>query len=376
MMIGAWLGSIQIQKRTSCAGMTDRPNCSFPGRAFSARFKCLRRLYSYEYPGLSNIAIFEFLYPQTSSPHERERTKMLINGSEDPTEGQTQGQENIDFSRPAEFADPEHARIPFEAEPAAERSRRPGLKENLRKFWAVLALVTYVFGLGSGYLLWGSQATQEDSSQEQAEHSEMQAMAAQINPKDGYELPATFGDIGPKLIEAGAINLEEFLKIYQEMGNPLSEEQVKILTEGSSAPVVINQNNQHFLLNLFWAFGLANQNQVLTGGPMMQNGKEEVVNFASTGGWTIAARPVAKVRAGITRWRRVPEPEGGSHRSCTPNRRIKMMASQKLGIARPSTAKLVASVSMSEPRLTAAVTPRVIPVGTPSANAPRVRTAV
>ena len=251
---------------------------------------------------------------------------MLINGSEDPTEGQTQGQENIDFSRPAEFADPEHARIPFEAEPAAERSRRPGLKENLRKFWAVLALVTYVFGLGSGYLLWGSQATQEDSSQEQAEHSEMQAMAAQINPKDGYELPATFGDIGPKLIEAGAINLEEFLKIYQEMGNPLSEEQVKILTEGSSAPVVINQNNQHFLLNLFWAFGLANQNQVLTGGPMMQNGKEEVVNFASTGGWTIAARPVAEIYASTPivtlteeQQKRLEEVALGVYRPCCNN---------------------------------------------------------
>src|SRR3970040_1199122 len=99
---------------------------------------------------------------------------------------------------------------------------------------------------------------------------------------------------GSSLTQASAesIDLEEFVKIYQEMGKPLSEEQLAILTKGSNDPIVINQDNQHFLLNLFWAFGLTNQNRVLTEGPMMRNGKEGVVNFASTGGWMIAAKPI------------------------------------------------------------------------------------
>ncbi|MEK7615967.1 MAG: hypothetical protein AAB420_02045 [Patescibacteria group bacterium] len=37
-------------------------------------------------------------------------------------------------------------------------------------------------------------------------------------------------------------------------------------------------------LNMFWAFGLANKNEILETGPMMEN----TPNYASTGGWTIA----------------------------------------------------------------------------------------
>jgi hypothetical protein len=61
--------------------------------------------------------------------------------------------------------------------------------------------------------------------------------------------------------------------------------------------VVITRENQHFLLNLFWALGLANQNKILTEGPMVRNGRENVVNFASTGGWTLGAKPVIELYA-------------------------------------------------------------------------------
>lgn len=39
------------------------------------------------------------------------------------------------------------------------------------------------------------------------------------------------------------------------------------------------------MLNMFWAFGLANKNRILEIGPMSENTE----NFASTGGWTLAA---------------------------------------------------------------------------------------
>jgi hypothetical protein len=213
-----------------------------------------------------------------------------------------------------------------EVEPSAKRRPRTVLKGKLRKYWAVLALVTYIAGLGSGYMLRGIQAPANASNPNQADHSDMQAMASQINPKDGYKLPAIYGDIGPKLLAAGAIDLDQFVKIYQEMGRPLSNELLAILSEGSNAPVVINQNNQHFLLNLFWAFGLANQNRVLTEGPMMRNGKDEVVNFASTGGWTIAAKPVKDLYASnaiITlteeQQKRLEEVAQGVYRPCCDN---------------------------------------------------------
>ncbi len=183
-------------------------------------------------------------------------------------------------------------------ETPASRGSRTTLRAKFRRYWAVLALVTYLAGLGSGYMLRGAQAPAGEPDAGQAEHADMEALAQQINPQEGYQLPATYGDIGPQLIEAGAIDLDRFVQLYQEMGRPLTEEQVAILTEGSSEPVVINPDNQHFLLNLFWAFGLANENPVLTGGPMMSRGEEGVVNFASTGGWTLSTRPVSDLYAG------------------------------------------------------------------------------
>lgn len=41
-------------------------------------------------------------------------------------------------------------------------------------------------------------------------------------------------------------------------------------------------------LNLLWAFGLANENRILTEGPMMDPRYGGAGNFASTGGWTLA----------------------------------------------------------------------------------------
>jgi hypothetical protein len=125
----------------------------------------------------------------------------------------------------------------------------------------------------------------------------MSAMAEQVNPPEGYKLPIRYGAFGPKLLASGAIDYEKFVMLYQEIGAPLDKLQTAILNEGSEEPVVINKDNKQFHLNLFWALGLANQNKILTDGPMMQNGKDQVVNFASTGGWTIGAKPVSELYA-------------------------------------------------------------------------------
>jgi hypothetical protein len=178
------------------------------------------------------------------------------------------------------------------------RRSRHQLKEKLRRYWLLFALITYLLGVGSGFFARsfmpdGARATETDS----ADHSNMTVHMDQINPPDGVELPVKFSDIGPTLLAAGAIDYPQFVKLYQESGRPLNDQQRDILIDGSDAPVIINKNNAHFLLNLFWALGLTNQNKILTEGPMMQKGKENVVNFASTGGWTLARRPIGKLYA-------------------------------------------------------------------------------
>jgi hypothetical protein len=95
-------------------------------------------------------------------------------------------------------------------------------------------------------------------------------------------------DIGPQLLEVGAIDYDRFVQTYRQAGQPLTEAQTALLKEGSDAPVVIGRENAYFLLNFFWALRLANQNPLLDKGPMMQYGEENVDRFASTGGWTIS----------------------------------------------------------------------------------------
>lgn len=98
-------------------------------------------------------------------------------------------------------------------------------------------------------------------------------------------------------MESGAIDLEKFIQVFERSGEPLTSEQVSILNGSYSGIVKIDRSSAHFWLNFFWALGLANNNPILTEGPMMRDGREQVVNFASTGGWAIAAVPIADLYA-------------------------------------------------------------------------------
>ncbi len=158
---------------------------------------------------------------------------------------------------------------------------------------AFLLLIVFIAGFGGGYFT-GRQSMPTTESQ-----SDNKAMvdANEIYPPEGYTISAVFGDIGPQLLAAGAIDLPQFIEIYKQAGQPLTDEQLAILTKGSNAPIMINQENAYFLLNLFWAFGLTNQNPILTEGLMMSQGKDKAGNFASTGGWTIGVKPPMELYA-------------------------------------------------------------------------------
>ena len=110
---------------------------------------------------------------------------------------------------------------------------------------------------------------------------------AKINPPEGYQLNAKYGDIGPKMIEMGVIDLEKFKKTYADSGQPLNEEQLEILSKGSDKKIKITSESSYFFLNFFWAFGLANQTKILTEGDIVKYGEGQVGGFASTGGWTL-----------------------------------------------------------------------------------------
>jgi hypothetical protein len=172
--------------------------------------------------------------------------------------------------------------------------------------WLVVA--SFVAGLLSSYLAWGRQPASPAPASSSSTSSrgdtagsrlDVAALMKQVNPAAGYKLPVRYGDLGPRLLAGGAIDYAAFAAVFEQGGDPLTAAQVQALKAGSDEPIVITQENAHFLLDFFWAVGLANQNTILTDGPMVQNSGGRFEQFASTGGWTLAAKPVKELYASL-----------------------------------------------------------------------------
>jgi hypothetical protein len=152
------------------------------------------------------------------------------------------------------------------------------------------------------------------------------ALREQITPPDGYRLGVRYGSLGPSLLEAGVVDYDAFAGIYEQAGMPLTEDQVDVLTRGSDAEIVITPENAHFLLNFFWAVGLANHNSILADGDMVRYGDGNIERFASTGGWTLGSKPVSDIFASLDliqltaeQQKRVEEVAAAVYRPCCDN---------------------------------------------------------
>lgn len=111
----------------------------------------------------------------------------------------------------------------------------------------------------------------------------------EVNPVAGYEIDAKYGDLGPKMVAFGVVDSKKFIEIYEKSNQPLTPEQKDILLKGSDQKIKITRDNSYFLLNFFWAVGLANKSKILDEGEMVKySGKQGAGGFASTGGWTLA----------------------------------------------------------------------------------------
>ena len=122
-----------------------------------------------------------------------------------------------------------------------------------------------------------------------------------ILPSEGVVLPIKWGDLGKRLTDLGVIDQNKFEQILAGRGELTDEVKGLLygsgngsttLTTGDSTAlaagdkITMTRQNAGILLNLFWALGLANKNEILTAGPMAEYGNTG--EFASTGGWTLA----------------------------------------------------------------------------------------
>jgi hypothetical protein len=157
-------------------------------------------------------------------------------------------------------------------------------------FKALILLVVFALGGGSGYLVGNLISQAELASRAVGNQDDSMILMQQINPVDGFKIAAVFGDVGPQLVAVGAIDVPAFISLYQQQNKPLTNVQLDNLTMESANQVMINAENANFLLNFFWALGLTNQNDILTDGPMVSGGMDKIGGYASVGGWTIGAK--------------------------------------------------------------------------------------
>ena len=108
-----------------------------------------------------------------------------------------------------------------------------------------------------------------------------------VLPSNGVVLPVAWGDLGSKLVSTGAIDAEKFKAIYDQRG-AFTNEYKNLLLGQNDGKLKITNENAGYLLNLFWALGLASKNPILESGEMTDPAYGGAGNFASTGGWTIA----------------------------------------------------------------------------------------
>lgn len=106
-----------------------------------------------------------------------------------------------------------------------------------------------------------------------------------VLPASGVSLPITWGDLGKKMVLDGVIDEAKFRALFE---GGLSNTEEQMLSGDITEPIVLNEQNSRYLLDLLWAFGLANKNDILDNGEMVDTKYGGAGNFASTGGWSLA----------------------------------------------------------------------------------------
>ncbi len=138
-------------------------------------------------------------------------------------------------------------------------------------------------------LVYNAGSRTQNTKNAAAQNSARQVSAAEeaVLPSNGVILPVTWGDLGSKLVSVGAIDADKFKAIYNQRG-AFTDEYKNLLLGQSDDKLKITNENAGYLLNLFWALGLASKNPILESGEMTNPAYGGAGNFASTGGWTIA----------------------------------------------------------------------------------------
>ncbi len=150
----------------------------------------------------------------------------------------------------------------------------------MRKAIFIISLLIFAFLLGSKTtkltIKQDAKIAINDSAIDLLEIQE------QVTPKTGYLLPLIISDLGKRMVDDGVIDMEKLVKSVNGQ-ETLTSDLMGYLDGSYSGPLELNEQTAHFLLNVFWALGLANSNPILDSSQMASNTGQ----FASTGGYTL-----------------------------------------------------------------------------------------
>lgn len=160
-----------------------------------------------------------------------------------------------------------------------------------KKFFVVtFFLVGLAFYLGTKY----------QPSKPKVAPSPTPVTAPNILPSS-VDLGVSWREVITKMVKNGAIDREKFLKRHPEAE--------QLLNTASNDNIIVTSQNSALILNLLWPLGISNKAKVLSEGVMGTKYKDQVGNFASTGGWTLGSREGGKLFNSQTLIRLTPEQE-------------------------------------------------------------------
>lgn len=149
-------------------------------------------------------------------------------------------------------------------------------------------IISAIIIAGSYVYTVGSRINQETlNSPVSSEKTLLSELEESVLPSEGVVLPIVWGDLGAKLVSVDAIDAEKFKSIYEQRGI-FTNEYKNLLFGKNNGKIKITKDNSGYLLNLFWALGLASKNPILDFGEMNDSRYGGAQNFASTAGWTIS----------------------------------------------------------------------------------------
>jgi len=145
------------------------------------------------------------------------------------------------------------------------------MEDGFKKFNSVAAVILVVLLGASLYLIYqiGDKGLILKKNQSAKSAQNLTAnLADKVAPEQGIELPVKWGDMGKQMITAGVINQKQFEDLYAQRNN-FTDADKKLIESADNGNIVITPRNSGLMLNLLWALGLGNRNDVLEKGPMM-----------------------------------------------------------------------------------------------------------